>query len=93
MFKFFQKERFDTEILGINERNVAYVYSKNPRKYFPLADDKVLCKEVLHKAHIACAETYGVIERIGDILSIWQTINHHSTLAIKPANGSGGGVS
>lgn len=91
MFNLFNRKKTTTEILGINERNVDYVYAKNPRKHFPLADDKVLCKEVLHRENIACAQTYGVIERVGDILSIWQQVSDHSKLAIKPANGSGGG--
>ncbi|MEL7020642.1 MAG: sugar-transfer associated ATP-grasp domain-containing protein [Bacteroidota bacterium] len=92
MFSFFKKKHaFKQQVLGINERNAQYVYKLNPRKYFPLADDKILCKEVLHREHIACAETYAVIERIGDIPQIWQQIQHHDKLAIKPANGSGGG--
>ncbi len=91
MFNLFRRNKIATEVLGINERNVDYVYAKNPRKYFPLADDKVLCKEVLHQHHIACAETYGVIKRIGDIPTIWQQVQHYKKLAIKPANGSGGG--
>ena len=36
-----------TEILGINERNLSYVYSMNPKKYFKLADDKALTLTVL----------------------------------------------
>lgn len=91
MFNFLKKRKVESEVLGINQRNIDYVYSKNPRKYFPLADDKVLCKDVLHRENIACAETYGVIERVGDILSVWQQVTTYDKLAIKPANGSGGG--
>lgn len=91
MFGIFKNKAFSTSILGINERNVNYVYAHNPRKKFPLADDKVLCKEVLHRENIACAETYGVIERVGDIQAVWSSLQHHDSLAIKPAMGSGGG--
>jgi len=91
MFKIFKNKAFISNILGINERNVNYVYAQNPKKYFPLADDKVLCKEILHQHQIACATTYGVIERVGDIAAIWTTVQHHESLAIKPANGAGGG--
>ncbi len=91
MFGLFKRKALATNILGINERNVTYVYAKNPKRHFPLADDKVLCKEVLHQHQIACAETYGVIERVGDIASVWASVQHHQALAIKPANGSGGG--
>ncbi len=91
MINLFKRKEINFEVLGINERNVDYVYAKNPRKFFPLADDKVLCKDVLHRENIACAETYGVIERVGDILSVWQKVSTYQKLAIKPANGSGGG--
>lgn len=91
MFGLFKNKAFVSNILGINERNVNYVYAKNRKQYFPLADDKVLCKEVLHSHKIACATTYGVIERIGDISKVWATVQQYDALAIKPANGSGGG--
>jgi alpha-L-glutamate ligase-like protein len=50
-----------------------------------------LCKNRLHEKHISCPETFGVIGRIGDISSGWDQVADHQKLAIKPANGSGGG--
>ncbi|MEM6321496.1 MAG: sugar-transfer associated ATP-grasp domain-containing protein [Bacteroidota bacterium] len=91
MFSIFKRKAFPIDVLGINERNVNYVYAHNPKKYFPLADDKVLCKKVLHQYQIAYAETYGIIERVGDIAAVWATVQQYNSLAIKPANGSGGG--
>ena len=40
---------------------------------------------------MACAETYAIIESISTIYQVWQRGKHHYKLAIKPANGSGGG--
>lgn len=77
--------------LGINERNLRYVYARNDKNAFPYADDKILCKEALDAAGIACASTYGIIERIGDIPRVWQSLQHYERLAVKPAKGSGGG--
>jgi len=91
MMRFWKNNKLEEEILGINERNMDFVYRHNPKKYFSLADDKVKCKEILHKEGIACAETFGVIRKIGDITTKWASLNHHNKLAIKPANGSGGG--
>lgn len=91
MFNLFKRKKIENEVLGINERNLDFVYTKNPRTHFPLADDKVLCKEILHKENIACAETYAVITRIGDIASTWKELDQYQKLAIKPSNGSGGG--
>ena len=79
------------DVLGINERNVALIYPHNERKHYKLADDKVLTKTLLHRHAIACARTYCVIERIGDIQEKWAAVEHFQKIAIKPANGSGGG--
>ncbi len=92
MFQLFQKKQaLKKSIVGINQRNAELVYQYNQRKDYKLADDKVLTKEILHQHQIACAETYAVIERMGDLLSGWQSVQHYQKIAIKPANGSGGG--
>lgn len=91
MINFLNRRLLKTPILGINARNLHFVYPKNPRKYFPLADDKILCKQVLHEQNISCPVTYATIERIGDISVVWNIVRNHNELAIKPANGSGGG--
>ncbi len=83
--------KIESSVLGMNERNVRCIYPNNSRKHFPLADDKILCKEVLHEKNIACAQTYGTITKIGDIHAAWEQVKHHEKMAIKPANGSGGG--
>ncbi len=92
MFSFFNKiSRIGGHVLGINERNASYVYPNNPRVYYPLADDKILTKETLEVHQIPCAKTLGIIERIGDIGKVWGEMRQYDKLAIKPANGSGGG--
>jgi len=91
MIALWKNSKFKDEILGINERNMEYVYHFNPKKHFALADDKIKCKEVLHAQSIACAETYGIIKKVGDIPSVMNAMNQYNSIAIKPANGSGGG--
>lgn len=81
----------DFETMGMNERNAQLIYPNNERKYYKLADDKVLTKELLDKHHIPCSTTYAVIENIGGIQKGWQSVQKYSKIAIKPANGSGGG--
>jgi alpha-L-glutamate ligase-like protein len=78
-------------VMGMNERNLRMIYANNPREHYALADDKILCKEILEKNKMPCAKTYGVIENIGDIVSGWESVQQYDKLAIKPANGSGGG--
>ena len=91
MLAYFKRKPLEEDFLGINERNRDFVYHLNPKQHFALADDKVKCKEVLHKQGIACAETYLVVEHIGDIGRAIAHIRQYEKLAIKPANGSGGG--
>lgn len=85
-----QMRAIESEFLGINQRNVGYVFPNNPRKNYKLADDKVKAKMILEASGIPCAKTLAVIENIGDIAEVWTTLQDHEALAIKPANGSGG---
>ena len=91
MFGSWKNKKLKNEILGINERNMEYVYRFNPKKYFGLADDKIKCKEVLHAHGISCAATYSVISKVGEISSAMAMVYQYETVAIKPAKGSGGG--
>lgn len=81
----------DFQVLGINERNSTLIYPNNKRKDYKLADDKVRTKQILHRHQIPCAKTYAVIEKIGEIQNGWLSVQKHNKIAIKPANGSGGG--
>ena len=82
---------FESSILGMNERNQQFVYRENKRTQFKWANDKILTKERLHALGIACAPTYGVVERMTDIEKVWNSVQHHPALAIKPSKGLGGG--
>ena len=87
------RQLFDIQknTLGINERNSNYVYKHNPRKYFPLANDKVRTKKILHQKSIPAPETYAVVTNMGEISKCWESVQCQRALAIKPAKGSGGG--
>ena len=81
----------DQHLIGINERNLEYVYKYNPRKYFPLANDKVLSKSILHENAVPTPETYAVVNELWEIEAILKDISSLNEIVIKPANGSGGG--
>ncbi len=80
-----------SSVIGLNERNIKLIYPNNAKKHYPLADDKVLTKEILHQYNIPCAETYAVIEYNSDIKKAWEYCKKFTAMAIKPANGCGGG--
>lgn len=78
-------------VFGINRRNVELVYANNPRRFYPIADDKLLTKEVLTKAGVPVAETLAVCRGLFDVPRTLAAIADREHFVIKPANGSGGG--
>ncbi len=77
-------------ILGMNGRNVEFIAQYNPRKFYPLVDDKLLTKGLATKANIAVPELYAVIEMEHQVVKLEQILAPYSSFVIKPAQGSGG---
>jgi alpha-L-glutamate ligase-like protein len=77
-------------VLGINARNLACVYPLNPRRHFPRADNKLLCKQLLEEHHIPHPETRAVYNQYRDLLSLEADIENLSGFAVKPEHGFGG---
>ncbi len=77
-------------VLGINARNLACVYPLNPRRHFPRADNKLLCKQMLEERHIAHPKTLAVYNQYRDLLCLEADIENLSGFAIKPERGYGG---
>jgi len=79
------------DVVGINHRNLGFIYPNNDRKHFKLSDDKSLCKEHFRKHDIPTTPTYSIIESLGEMKSKWEKASNNDCLAIKPAKGRGGG--
>jgi alpha-L-glutamate ligase-like protein len=77
-------------VLGMNERNAEYIMRFNPRRLYPLVDDKLRTKELAIAAGIAVPPLYGVIRTEHDIDSLASLVRDTQDFAIKPAHGSGG---
>ncbi len=77
-------------ILGMNERNFSLIKAENPRRLFPLVDDKAQTKELAAKAGIAFPELYGLIKSDAEIRTFLKLIEGKQKFVIKPAHGSGG---
>lgn len=91
MRKFLQKlKNAENKVVGINQRNLDFVYPYNPRKHFPLANDKALSKTILEGKGIPVPETYCIIEQLAEIKKKLELIKDKLAFVIKPANGSGG---
>ena len=77
-------------VLSINDRNAAFVLRLNPRKRYPLIDDKALTKEICEAHGIRVPETYALIARFGDIPRLMDLIGERQEFVVKPAQGAGG---
>ena len=81
--------RRDT-LIGINRRNVTLVYAFNPRRFYPEADDKLLCKELMDKKGVALARTLAICPGLFAIPETLRTLEGLEDFVVKPANSSGG---
>jgi alpha-L-glutamate ligase-like protein len=77
-------------VLGLNKRNGDYILRFNPRRLYPLVDDKLKTKRLALAAGIAVPELYGVIETQHDIRRLPDIVLDHPEFALKPAHGSAG---
>lgn len=84
------KRLHELGIMGMNQRNADYILPYNPRKNFPLVDDKRRTKELALAAGIAVPELYAVIEIEHQVDDLGSLLSPYEDFVIKPAHGSGG---
>ncbi len=89
MFTIIRKLR-ERGVVGINRRNAQYVLKYNPRRLYPLVDDKLRTKELALKNGIAVPELYWAIEVEGQVRKLPEVLQGREDFVIKPAHGSGG---
>jgi alpha-L-glutamate ligase-like protein len=77
-------------VLGINQRNAGYIQGYNPRRLYPLVDDKRRTKELAITAGIAVPDLYSVVETEAQAGRLEAILQGHTDFCIKPAHGSGG---
>lgn len=77
-------------ILGMNRRNISYISAWNPRRNYPLVDNKLLTKKAAVERGIPTPELYGVIEHQFQIDHMVEQLKGRDAFVIKPVQGSGG---
>ena len=77
-------------IMGINRRNADYTLRHNPRRYYPLVDDKLRTKEIAVQAGIPVPELYLVVEKEFQVRRLAAHLQKYQDFVIKPSHGSGG---
>ncbi len=77
-------------VLGINRRNGDYVLRYNPRRLYPLVDDKLETKRLAVEHGLPTPPLYGVIRTEHDLRTLPEILREHPDFALKPAHGAGG---
>ncbi|MFU8832679.1 MAG: alpha-L-glutamate ligase-like protein [Wenzhouxiangella sp.] len=77
-------------VMGLNARNSRYIMPQNPRRFYRLVDNKVLCKERLLAHGVAAPVLLGEVCSQYDAGHLSKTLSGFSEFVIKPAAGSGG---
>ena len=78
-------------VLGMNQRNLHCIYPHNPRRHFPLADDKLQTKTLLQAAGVPVPATYRVYRYFYELSDLKNDLLKYTDFVIKPSRGSGGG--
>ncbi|KAA9130468.1 alpha-L-glutamate ligase-like protein [Marinihelvus fidelis] len=77
-------------VLGLNRRNGDYIFTHNQRRFYPLVDDKVLCKQRMQAEGLAVPDLLGVVGSNRETRNIDGILAGAKEFVIKPAHGSGG---
>jgi alpha-L-glutamate ligase-like protein len=77
-------------ILGINKRNLHYVYPSENRKFFKIADEKSLSKELFASAGIPHPRTICLMKDFRDVVFLNHNLGKFDNSVIKPNKGRGG---
>jgi alpha-L-glutamate ligase-like protein len=77
-------------IVGLNKRNADVMLPHNPRRLYPLVDDKIKTKKLADAAGLGVPALYGVIEFSAQVRRLAKIVEPYEQFVIKPANGAGG---
>lgn len=77
-------------VLGINGRNANFTLIRNPRRLYPLVDDKLRTKKLAQANGIPVPELYALVEVAGQVHELPEVLKDYSDFVVKPAHGSGG---
>lgn len=77
-------------VLGMNRRNIRYTQAENPRRLYPLVDDKLKTKVLCEKAVIPIAPVLGKAEYHAEVSRLVDDLRGRGDFVLKPASGAMG---
>ncbi len=78
------------QVLGMNRRNCELISRRNRRVDFPIANDKLLAKQILADAGVPVAATLTTFDSFKELDQIDARLGALTEFAVKPARGHGG---
>lgn len=77
-------------VIGMNDRNINLIAEHNPRRLFPVVDNKLHTKMIARENGVATPGLIGALKTQHDLKNLAEFLQPHDGFAIKPAKGSGG---
>jgi len=77
-------------ILGINGRNASYTLKANPRRLYPLVDDKLRTKQICLRAGIPTPALLATATQHFEVKTLIARLAAHDRFVLKPARGAMG---
>ena len=81
---------FRNGLLGVNRRNLDYLFMVNERKKYLLVDDKILTKRLLTDNGLPVPKLYGVFSSNSKLRILETQLAHLTSFVVKPAKGACG---
>src|SRR5262249_28544011 len=77
-------------ILGMNRRNAECINDQNPRRLFPIVDDKLRMHDLCDRIGVPSPKIFSVISRHSQLRDWEENWNGSGEFVVKPNRGSGG---
>ena len=77
-------------ILGMNRRNAACILDHNPRKLYPLVDDKLRMHALCRRIGVPTPAVYGVVQSYSSLRKLPELLGDRGDFVVKPNCGSAG---
>lgn len=77
-------------VLGLNKRNISYIYEHNERRDYKLADDKLISKKLMEYNGFPTPKLLRSYSYFFELPKIASELDKNADFVIKPARGMGG---
>lgn len=77
-------------ILGMNRRNTQCILDCNPRRIFPLVDDKLRMHQLCARIGVPTPKLFAVVARHSELRRLPQVLAPRADFVLKPARGAAG---